>query len=158
MIINFIQLPGNSRKFDVLRWRPLADAWKAKGPTSSFENNDEFDAALLIESRELRRLANRAKPPYIAYNTKIQNKNKMKNETCCFTRLNKSLSQLCNRLKIKWNHFQLFFSLASMNVFMWCNITQIQSGFPFEYKNVCRQYTIAIYTLHQSNNTHSRRQ
>lgn len=61
-IIN--KLPGNSRKFDVRRWRPRADDWNANGPTSSLENNDEFDAALLMESREFRRLANKAKPPY----------------------------------------------------------------------------------------------
>lgn len=58
------KLPGNSRKFDVRRWRPRADAWNANGPTSSLENNDEFDATLLMESREFRRLANNAKPPY----------------------------------------------------------------------------------------------
>lgn len=57
------KLPGNSKKFDVRRWRPRADDWNASGPTSSFENSDEFDAALLIESREFRRLAKNARPP-----------------------------------------------------------------------------------------------
>lgn len=50
------------------RWRPRADVWNANGPTSSFENNDEFDATLLMESRELRRLAKNANPPYAAQN------------------------------------------------------------------------------------------
>lgn len=61
--MRLFSLPGNSRKFEVRRWRPRADDWNAKGPTSSLENNDEFDATLLIESRELRRLAKNANPP-----------------------------------------------------------------------------------------------
>lgn len=48
---------GSSRKFDVRRVLPLADAWNANGPISSFENNDAFDAALFIESLEFRLLA-----------------------------------------------------------------------------------------------------
>lgn len=56
-------LLGNSRKFEVLRWRPLADAWKANGPMSSFEKIDAFEVALFIDSLEFLRLAKYANPP-----------------------------------------------------------------------------------------------
>lgn len=57
-----VHLLGSSRKFDVRRWRPLADAWNANGPRSSFENIEAFEIALFMESREFLRLAKYAKP------------------------------------------------------------------------------------------------
>lgn len=56
-------LPGNSRKLDVLLWRPRVDAWNASGPISSLEKMEVLETALFKESRELRRLAKYARPP-----------------------------------------------------------------------------------------------
>lgn len=60
------KLPGNSKKLDVLRWRPRSDAWKANGPISSLEKMLAFEALLFIESREprSRRAAKYARPPF----------------------------------------------------------------------------------------------